>query len=844
MPENKVQITIEALNKSKEAMAQLINDLKGVDSGAKNVNQSSQGLTGSLSSLKGMITSVASAFGAWKLAGFIKSAVDAQSEIESATIRLKAMKGGSEQAAEALDFLRKTAEAVPYTFKEVVDSATTLQSFGAKMEDWIPLLSDLSAFMGMRLPEAAAALGRAYSAGAGAADIFRERGVLEIVRALAQQKYGIEDLTSVSLPKFRQIMYEAFSDPSGKIKGTAQDLMNTWKGVFSNLEDSVFNLKTSIGESLLPTLKEIVKTDLQPMIRDFGEWVKVNRDWISSGIADFVKGVRWEFEQLAGIMERLKNYKSGFQTPNEQAQALQERWVLLRKNIAEEEKAMQNRPWDQRVLGFNEASKKSIESWKKEMAEIQAKLDAMEWASLKGKTLPADAEDLALGQAQKELGKRTAPDFGKESQQEKDKLRAFELENEAKALAARGAVEQALKKQQEAEILKEADPAKRLVIQKRQAEELTAFKLKTEGEMVEKVQEIQDAADEARDTAIREKVLAQREAIQKSEEEGRESERLYFEQQQKDLDDQARAVMEAKAREVEFVRNRTIEEAYAAKELYDLTGQYAEEAYQKKKALIEQEMDDLRKAGVEAATIEKLKAGKMARTRIDLGIETPEVSFATGWKETMAEFANVSKEMYNLARDTANNISNAFEDGLFAVMKGKFSDLGKVAQNMLDGILRSIAGVLARQATSAILGSIFGMAGGPGGALGGLVTTIDWGFMHSGGIAGKEEQKRYWQIVPNLPRFHSGAGPDEIAAVLQKGEGVFTPGQMSALGLMANKGMGGGAPVNVEINVQNKTETQVKARESGMSFDGKKYIKSVILELAETDMTFRRTIGR
>lgn len=57
--------------------------------------------------------------------------------------------------------------------------------------------------------------------------------------------------------------------------------------------------------------------------------------------------------------------------------------------------------------------------------------------------------------------------------------------------------------------------------------------------------------------------------------------------------------------------------------------------------------------------------------------------------------------------------------------------------------------------------------------------------IHSGGIVGSDSTRM--RSVSNdmfsaAPRFHSGLMPDEFPAILQKGEGVFTQGQMQALG--------------------------------------------------------------
>jgi len=79
---------------------------------------------------------------------------------------------------------------------------------------------------------------------------------------------------------------------------------------------------------------------------------------------------------------------------------------------------------------------------------------------------------------------------------------------------------------------------------------------------------------------------------------------------------------------------------------------------------------------------------------------------------------------------------------------------------------------------------------------------------HSGGV-GQSEASFTRPVMATLPRFHGGIGPDEVPAVIQRTEGVFTKGQMAAMAPVDKlaKAVGGPqinfAPV---INVDSRTD--------------------------------------
>ncbi|MDB5618470.1 hypothetical protein [Tardiphaga sp.] len=142
-------------------------------------------------------------------------------------------------------------------------------------------------------------------------------------------------------------------------------------------------------------------------------------------------------------------------------------------------------------------------------------------------------------------------------------------------------------------------------------------------------------------------------------------------------------------------------------------------------------------------------------------------------------------------------------DGTKSVGQG-FSDMSKVVVRALEEmiikmyvvqpIMRSLQGALGGGLS---LGSLFG-----GGAAAGATSTGSagvgalGGLYHTGGMVGSEPTSvRYIHpsYFDDAPRFHTGGiAGDEVPIIAKKGEGVFTPGQMAA--------MGGGGPINMVVN--------------------------------------------
>ena len=130
-----------------------------------------------------------------------------------------------------------------------------LEAFGANAEALLPTLANVAAFMGERIPYAASAFGRAFAGGQGAADVFREKGILKLIRDFAE----LENLQLDSLEDFQIAMIKAFTDENRAIANGMSNLEGTINQSVSNLEDAVFRFRSRVGQELAPSFRKLVQ---------------------------------------------------------------------------------------------------------------------------------------------------------------------------------------------------------------------------------------------------------------------------------------------------------------------------------------------------------------------------------------------------------------------------------------------------------------------------------------------------------------------------------------------------------------------------------------------------------
>ncbi len=174
-----------------------------------------------------------------------KHFLSASSQIEGYQIALSKTLGSMEEGNKLFNFMAKFAQTVTHEFKDLMGSAVTLSGImkggAAEVIKWIPLIADLGAFtklLGIEMWETTSQIVRFFSAGAAAADLFREKGVLALLGFTAGVRYSVEET--------KRILMEAWVKPTSKFRGLAKDLATTWIGLMSMLKDAWFQARLEV----------------------------------------------------------------------------------------------------------------------------------------------------------------------------------------------------------------------------------------------------------------------------------------------------------------------------------------------------------------------------------------------------------------------------------------------------------------------------------------------------------------------------------------------------------------------------------------------------------------------
>jgi len=236
--------------------------------------QAFNGIRGRLQKLKDSVISVKGAIIGVGAGLVIKSFVNVGKNVEDLQVRLKQLFGSTQEGAKAFDEMSKFASKVPFSLEQIQNASGNLAVVSGNAERLSKILEitgNVASVTGLDFQTTAEQIQRAFAGGIASADIFREKGVRDLLGFKAGATVSAEETIKA---------FEKVFGKGGKFGGATDELSRTFTGVLSMLGDSLFNFKKRVADA---DFFDAIKKEF----KDLDDFIKENQDTFND-IADAI----------------------------------------------------------------------------------------------------------------------------------------------------------------------------------------------------------------------------------------------------------------------------------------------------------------------------------------------------------------------------------------------------------------------------------------------------------------------------------------------------------------------------------------------------------------------------
>ena len=197
-----------------------------------------------------------------------KKLIDAADSMEQWTISFETMLGSADKARKLMNDIKRFAVETPFELPDVIKGAKGLLAFGIELEDVIPNLKnlgDVAAGLSVPIDRLILNFGQVKSQAKLTGRELRDFAIAgvpliaELAKNLNVAEGEIADLVSRGKIGFKdvELAFNTMAGAGGKFENLMSKQMKTFSGIVSNVKDQVFQLSATLGETLLPTAKEV-----------------------------------------------------------------------------------------------------------------------------------------------------------------------------------------------------------------------------------------------------------------------------------------------------------------------------------------------------------------------------------------------------------------------------------------------------------------------------------------------------------------------------------------------------------------------------------------------------------
>jgi len=205
--------------------------------------QALNGVQKSLGRLKNSVFNLRNAFLGLGAGLVVRNLVNTGKQLENLRTRLKFLLKDTNEGAKAFEKMTKFASKVPFSLEEIQAGAgilATVTDNANDLQKMLEITGNVAAVTGLDFRTTGEQIQRSFSAGIGAADLFREKGVRNMLGFKAGAVVSIEETVEA---------FERVFGKEGRFGKATDELAQTFEGTLSMIGDKVFNFKKVLLEA-------------------------------------------------------------------------------------------------------------------------------------------------------------------------------------------------------------------------------------------------------------------------------------------------------------------------------------------------------------------------------------------------------------------------------------------------------------------------------------------------------------------------------------------------------------------------------------------------------------------
>jgi len=273
-----------------------------------------QGLTRQIFSLRTAFISLGAGL-------IVRDFIRVANTLEQVKFQMVAVTKDTKVANQILKNTRQFATEVSFSFEDLISAsnrmAAQLKGDIDQVDFFLRASADVAAVTGMTVDDAASQFMRLMAGGTGAADTFRERGVLAMM--------GFEHGATYSLQQVQDKIKEAFEDGGSVIAGVAPQMATTFAGSLSMIGDKVFELKSRVMDAgvfdFLKDAADFINMKLDKALEDLGANAAAVGQYTTGLLEDIVMvsagAIDGVVNLTTNVINFFENIKSAYNTFND-----------------------------------------------------------------------------------------------------------------------------------------------------------------------------------------------------------------------------------------------------------------------------------------------------------------------------------------------------------------------------------------------------------------------------------------------------------------------------------------------------------------------------------------------